>query len=284
MSSASTTRLLGGQQSQQQPTSQAAVQSMYSNNPAALSPGITPTSHYQQYGNSSWHGNLDSSHEIPDELTKPYQHVEFGAEGLPDCLLKLVIIGDAGVGKSALLRRFAEGTYAENMASTVGVDFLNRRVNLDGRKVEFQLWDTAGQERFRAHTVSYYRGALGILLVYDVTNEKSFANLDRWLADVDKHAGPSCKCVLVGNKCDKCSERSVAFGTAQQWCESSGRTIKMFDTSAKTGLMVDDTFMTLAQEIISEGSANDLRRTDQLQSIAGPNTYPLRQKPENRCC
>jgi small GTP-binding protein len=284
-----------GERSEPSPTSQSALQDVFSDNPASLSPGMVPTSHYQQSGNGRWQTNPNNSprgsppsREIPPEsrLSNPYKQLDFGAQGYPDCMLKLVIIGDAGVGKSALLRRFAEGTYTDNMPSTVGVDFLNRRVNLDGRKVEFQLWDTAGQERFRAQMASYYRGAQGILLVYDVTDEKSFKNLDRWLADVEKHAGKSCKRILVGNKCDKVSERKVDFSTAQEWCETDGGKIKVFETSAKEGVMVDDTFTTLARQIISEAGANGARRSGAvgLQSIAGPNTYPPRQQPASSCC
>ena len=279
---------------QTSPISQSALQNVFSDNPASSSPGMTPSNHYEQGGSRSWQSNPDNSprgsppsREMPQEiLSNPYKQLDFGAEGYPDCMLKLVIIGDAGVGKSALLRRFAEGTYTDNMPSTVGVDFLNRRVNLDGRKVEFQLWDTAGQERFRAGMVSYYRGAQGILLVYDVTNEQSFKNLDRWLVDVEKFAGKSCKRVLVGNKCDKVSERKVDFSVAQEWCETSGGKIKVFETSAKEGVMVDDTFTTLARQIISEGGGNGPRRTGAvgLQSIAGPNTYPPRQPSESSCC
>lgn len=255
-----------GARSEPSPTSQSALQNVFSDNPAALSPGMVPTSHYHQSGDGR------------------YAQLDLGTQGDPDYMLKLVIIGDSGVGKSALLRRFAEGTYTDKMHSTVGVDFLHRRVNLDGRKVEFRLWDTAGQERFRAQMASYYRGAQGILLVYDVTDEKSFKNLDRWLADVDKHAGTSCKRILVGNKCDKVSERTVDFSRAQEWCEADGGKIKVFETSAKEGVMVDDAFTTLARQIISEAGGNGARRSGAigLQSIT--NTYPPRQQPASSCC
>jgi small GTP-binding protein len=281
---------------------------------------MTPTSHYQQGSGGSWQSNPANSargspekREIPPEhrLTNPYKHLDFGAAGLPDCMLKLVIIGDSGVGKSCLLRRFAENTYTDSMRSTVGVDFLNRRVDLDGRGVEFQLWDTAGQERFRASMVSYYRGAQGILLVYDVTDKKSFEHLDRWLVDIEKHAGKSCKRVLVGNKCDRVSERVVDFGDAQAW--GVANEIEVFETSAKEGVMVDETFLTLvrlsassfrsylsaspncvrwsrcpqARQIISEGGGNGPRRlagTVGLQSIAGPGSKMPGEQPESTCC
>ncbi|EEB90600.1 hypothetical protein MPER_11169 [Moniliophthora perniciosa FA553] len=105
-----------------------------------------------------------------------------------DYLFKLLLIGDSGVGKSCLLLRFADDTYTESYISTIGVDFKIRTIELEGKTVKLQIWDTAGQERFRTITSSYYRGAHGIIVVYDVTDNDTFTNVKQWLQEIDRYA------------------------------------------------------------------------------------------------
>merc|ERR1712166_916991 len=119
-----------------------------------------------------------------------------------DYLFKLLLIGDSGVGKSCLLLRFADDTYTETYISTIGVDFKIRTVEIDGKVIKLQIWDTAGQERFRTITSSYYRGAHGIIVVYDVTDEDSFTAVQRWLSEIDRYCHEHVNKMLVGNKCD----------------------------------------------------------------------------------
>lgn len=117
-------------------------------------------------------------------------------------MFKCVIIGDTGVGKSNLLSRFTKDEFTKDSKSTIGVEFATRQIEHDGKTIEAQVWDTAGQERYRAITAAYYRGAIGALLVYDITKRESFENCERWLRELRAHADPSIVAMLVGNKCD----------------------------------------------------------------------------------
>lgn len=107
-----------------------------------------------------------------------------------------------GVGKSCLLLRFCDNSFTPSFITTIGIDFKIRTMEIDGERVKLQIWDTAGQERFRTITTAYYRGAMGILLVYDVTDERSFNNIRNWIRNVEQHASPNVNKILIGNKCD----------------------------------------------------------------------------------
>lgn len=132
-----------------------------------------------------------------------------------DYLFKLLLIGDSGVGKSCLLLRFADDTYTESYISTIGVDFKIRTIDLDGKTIKLQIWDTAGQERFRTITSSYYRGAHGIIVVYDCTDQETFNNVKQWLEEIDRYACDNVNKLLVGNKCDVHTKKVVDYTTAK---------------------------------------------------------------------
>ncbi|XP_006021537.1 ras-related protein Rab-1A isoform X1 [Alligator sinensis] len=166
---------------------------------------------------------------------------------ISDYLFKLLLIGDSGVGKSCLLLRFADDTYTESYISTIGVDFKIRTIELDGKTIKLQIWDTAGQERFRTITSSYYRGAHGIIVVYDVTDQESFNNVKQWLQEIDRYASENVNKLLVGNKCDLTTKKVVDYTTAKEFADSLG--IPFLETSAKNATNVEQSFMTMAAEI-----------------------------------
>jgi len=164
-----------------------------------------------------------------------------------DYLFKLLLIGDSGVGKSCLLLRFADDTYTESYISTIGVDFKIRTVELDGKTIKLQIWDTAGQERFRTITSSYYRGAHGIIIVYDITDVESFNNVRQWLFEIDRFASEHVNKLLVGNKSDLVNKRVVTKETATEFAEGLG--IPFLETSAKNSTNVEEAFLTMAAQI-----------------------------------
>ena len=127
-----------------------------------------------------------------------------------DYLIKLMLIGDSAVGKSSLLLRFSDDTFDLSGTPTIGIDFKLRTIDLDGKKIKLQLLDTAGQERFRTITTAHYRNAMGILLVFDVTKEDSFKNINDWLRNIEKHTTGTINKLLLGNKCDLEDKRVVS--------------------------------------------------------------------------
>jgi len=164
-----------------------------------------------------------------------------------DYVFKLVLIGDSGVGKSCLLLRFADDTYTESHISTIGVDFKIRTIQLEGKTIKLQIWDTAGQERFRTITSSYYRGAHGIIVVYDTTDSETFEHVKTWLHEIDRYASENVNKLLVGNKSDLTTKRQVDTDAAKEF--ASQVNIPFLETSAKNATNVEDAFMTMAGEI-----------------------------------
>ena len=162
-------------------------------------------------------------------------------------MFKCVIIGDSGVGKSNLLSRFTKDEFTKDSKSTIGVEFATRQIEHDGKTIEAQVWDTAGQERYRAITAAYYRGAIGALLVYDITRRESFENCERWLRELRAHADPSIVAMLVGNKCDLRHRKAVDVEDAKDFAEDNN--LAFIETSALDATNVDLAFETILIEI-----------------------------------
>ncbi|XP_074301795.1 ras-related protein RABD1-like [Silene latifolia] len=196
-----------------------------------------------------------------------------------DFLFKLLLIGDSSVGKSCLLLRFADDSYVDSYISTIGVDFKIRTTELEGKSVKLQIWDTAGQERFRTITSSYYRGAHGIIIVYDVTEMESFNNVKQWLNEINRYANDSVCKLLVGNKCDLVENRVVDTQMGQALADELG--IPFLETSAKDAVNVEKAFLTMAGEIKKKVG----NQTTANKSSRG--TVPLKGRPieqKSNCC
>ncbi|XP_053220638.1 ras-related protein Rab-26 [Podarcis raffonei] len=165
-----------------------------------------------------------------------------------DVAFKVMLVGDSGVGKTCLLVRFKDGAFlAGSFISTVGIDFRNKVLNVDGVKVKLQIWDTAGQERFRSVTHAYYRDAHALLLLYDVTNRTSFDNIQAWLTEIHEYAKQDVVLMLLGNKVDSTQERVVKREDGEKLAKEYG--VPFMETSAKSGLNVDLAFTAIAKEL-----------------------------------
>ncbi|WVR06004.1 hypothetical protein IAU60_003032 [Kwoniella sp. DSM 27419] len=163
--------------------------------------------------------------------------------------LKLLLIGDSSVGKSSLLLRFTDDEFLsdEETAATIGVDFKVKSIELDGSKYKLSIWDTAGQERFRTLTSSYYRGAQGVILVYDVSSRQSFDELLKWFKEIDTYCGEGVVKIIVGNKVDKEFSRQVPKHEGQAF---ANRMNALFvECSAKTRLGVPEAFEELVRQV-----------------------------------
>ena len=164
-----------------------------------------------------------------------------------DFLVKLLLIGDSGVGKTSLLLRFADDNFTPSFISTLGIDFKVRTVEIRKKRVKLQIWDTAGQERFRTIAISYYRGAMGVMIVYDVSQASTFANVPSWLRSVRENTDFDTSVLLVGNKSDV-APRQVDETRAIELALEHG--IASMETSAKNALNVDAAFLKLAEDVV----------------------------------
>ncbi|XP_002730440.1 ras-related protein Rab-43-like [Saccoglossus kowalevskii] len=185
-----------------------------------------------------------------------------------DFLFKIVLIGDAGVGKTCVVQRFKSGTFLEKQHSTIGVDFTMKTLHIDGKKVKLQVWDTAGQERFRTITQSYYRSANGVIIAYDITKRESFNNVPRWVEDVKKYAGANVMQMLIGNKRDLESLREVTVSDAKALAHHHGM-LESLETSAKDSTNVEEAFGKLAKELKKRhGGSMSLEAGDESPNIS----------------
>jgi len=186
------------------------------------------------------------------------------------------------VGKSSLLVRFADNHFSGNYITTIGVDFKIRTIEIQGERVKLQIWDTAGQERFRTITSTYYRGTHGVIVVYDVTSGESFANVKRWLHEIDQNCDVVNR-ILVGNKNDDPDRKVVLTEDARRFADQMG--ILLFETSAKDNINVEEMFRAITELVLKSKKDQKERledpRTDRVKLGGRPMTKPAKG---SKCC
>ncbi|MBA0784412.1 hypothetical protein Gotri_006904 [Gossypium trilobum] len=177
-------------------------------------------------------------------------------EGGEEYLFKIVLIGDSAVGKSNLLSRFSRNEFDNNSKATIGVEFQTQVVEIDGKEIKAQIWDTAGQERFRAVTSAYYRGAVGALIVYDITRRSSFDSIKRWLDELSTHCDTTVARMVVGNKCDLENVRDVSVEEGKSLVEEED--LFFMETSALESTNVQTAFEVVIRKIYNNVSRKAL--------------------------
>ena len=170
-----------------------------------------------------------------------------------EVLYKILLLGDSSVGKTCFLMRYTDNTFQEIHMSTIGLDYKLKNVQLDdGKIVKIQIWDTAGQDRFRSITKNYYKGAHGIILIYDITNKKSFENVRNWINQIKEEVSEKVSIILVGNKIDDEEHRVVLTEDGEKIAKELG--LMFFECSAKSGVNIDSTFNELVKKTVENYS------------------------------
>jgi small GTP-binding protein len=169
---------------------------------------------------------------------------------------KFIVIGASGVGKTALLKRLIDDQFTSDTPSTIGVEYLATVIEIDGQPIKLQIWDTAGQEKFRSIAKSYFRHAVGVILVFDITVRKSFEDLSLWLNDVHQLCDPNAAVTLIGNKIDLGSQRAVTSADAQGF--AANHQMKYLETSALGGDNVSEAFHYATRQVYERAEAGTL--------------------------
>ena len=197
-------------------------------------------------------------------------------------IFKVLLLGNSNVGKSSLFLRFVDDIWNDTFVPTIGVDFKIKTFDIDEKRIKMQIWDTAGQERFKNIIASYYRGAHGILLIYDVTDKDSFKNLSNWLIEIEKNSSKNVLKVLIGNKTDLEEKRVISYNQAKEFADSYG--LKYIETSAKKNLNVNEAFETLGRELIIASEEKKITKQKQNKKITVAKAQDLNVEKKNGCC
>ena len=172
-------------------------------------------------------------------------------------MLKLLLLGDAGVGKTSLLNQFVNREFTAQYKATIGSDFSSKQIDVDGHYVTLQIWDTAGQEQYRSLGRAYYRSAVGILLVFSYDNHTSFESLERWLTDVKSLCHPHARILLIGSKSDLVEERKITRSEIDSFVKSFD--LEFMESSAKDNINVEEAFFKLSRDVLNAVQLNEIQ-------------------------
>ena len=201
-----------------------------------------------------------------------------------DYLFKIVLVGESGVGKTNLLSRFSRNEFNLESKATIGVEFDTKRIEHEGEIIKAQIWDTAGQERFRAITSAYYKGAMGALLVYDISKRSSFQMLDRWVNEIKAHTEPDLNIIMVGNKSDLENLREVTKEEAINYAKENK--MPFFEASALTSSNVEEVFKDLLVSIVATVRTKFKHEIQEVK-IKNSNVIKIDSRPpkaQKKCC
>ena len=197
-------------------------------------------------------------------------------------IFKVLLLGNSNVGKSSLFLRFVDDIWNDTFVPTIGVDFKIKTFDIDEKKIKMQIWDTAGQERFKNIIASYYRGAHGILLIYDVTDKDSFKNLSNWLIEIEKNASKNVLKVLIGNKSDLEDKRVITINQGKEFADTYG--LKFLETRAKKNVNVNEAFETLGRELMQAADDKKITRQKENKKISVAKVQDLNTEKKGGCC
>ena len=208
---------------------------------------------------------------------------EVGSQEKEDYKLKVVIIGDSGVGKTNLIKRFVSDTFSENSKATVGVEFLSKTYKINDHIFKIELWDTAGQERYKSITSVYYKGSKGALLVYDITSQITFDNIGKWITEIRDKTSKDITLMMVGNKMDLNQYREVSNEQALNKAKTLG--IPIMETSALDSTNVKEAFYDLLKEMYKDMKNKIKSSNENLKDNAeGLKLDTTQKKKKSGCC
>ena len=201
-----------------------------------------------------------------------------------DVLFKIVLIGDSFVGKTNIMSKYLMNEFHEDSKATVGVEFGAKKFDIEGKSVKAQIWDTAGQERYKSITTTYYKGAKGALIVYDITRKETFDSVDRWISEVLNSGDKNMTMLLIGNKCDLDNQRQVTKEQGEE--KAKAFKVAFLETSASSGENLDVAFETIMKEVYSK-CKNELDEEDRMEEMQIGKEIDLTKEKKvdkKKCC
>ena len=204
-----------------------------------------------------------------------------------DMMFKIVLVGDASVGKTNIMSKYLQNQFHEDSKATVGVEFGSKQFTVEGHKLKAQIWDTAGQERYKAMTSAYFKGAKGAFIVYDITRKATFESVDKWLNDLRVTADKKLSVIIIGNKCDLENQREVNKEQGEEKAKSNG--IAFMETSALSGENIEKAFEKMVNEVYKKChdefvSSGDLEIEGGSEDINLDKTKPKDDGKKKKCC